>query len=905
MALTPQIISVNIEDEMRTSFIDYAMSVIISRAIPDARDGLKPVHRRILYTMDQLNLRPNRPYLKCARVVGDCLGKFHPHGDQSVYDALARMAQDFAMRYPLVDGQGNFGSVDGDPPAAMRYTECRLAKIAEPMLEDIDKDTVKFVPNYDDKELEPSVLPARVPNLLVNGSAGIAVGMATNIPPHNLREVVNGALHVLKHPMCTVRDLLAHVPGPDFPTGGFIYGRSGIYQAFETGRGSVVMRARADIEEVKGSGGKRHAIIVHEIPYQVNKVTLIKKIADLVRDKELEGISDLRDESDRHGMRIYIELKKDAIGEVVLNNLYKLTPMQSSFGVNLLAIVDGRPRTLNLKEALDVFLRHRRDVVTRRSAFELKQAEDRRHIVEGLWLAIDDIDKVIALIRAAADPAAAKASLMATPLRGLGKLLERAGRPEADVAAANAIPQYFLTDVQAQAILDMRLQRLTGLEREKLEEEFRELWATIDRLKKVLSDEHELVRVIEAELLEVRDKFGDDRRTQIVDDEGDISIEDMIADEPMVVTLTHGGYIKRNPVTEYRAQGRGGRGITGHGTKDEDFVSRLFVASAHSYLLIFTDKARVFQKRVYEVPVGARAARGKALVNLLPLEENERVAGVLPVKEFPPEPEEGPEEAEKGDKAEKSEKAKGDQYYVVMATRRGVIKKTDLGEYAKIRSTGIIGAILDEGDGIIGIGLTDGDSDIFIGTAGGMSIRFHEDQVRGMGRATRGVKSIDLREGDEVVGMEVLSREAQGTASLLTVCENGYGKRTALEEYRGQNRGGLGLITIKTTDRNGKVVGVRAMTDEDHLMLVTDCARIIRTPVRDISVIGRNTQGVRLIRVEDGERVVAVECLAEPDESPENGGTGGEPKNGAPADAGELAREVATAATEGGGDDQN
>jgi DNA gyrase subunit A len=856
MALTPQIISVNIEDEMRTSFIDYAMSVIISRAIPDARDGLKPVHRRILYTMDQLNLRPNRPYLKCARVVGDCLGKFHPHGDQSVYDALARMAQDFAMRYPLVDGQGNFGSVDGDPPAAMRYTECRLAKIAEPMLEDIDKDTVKFVPNYDDKELEPSVLPARVPNLLVNGSAGIAVGMATNIPPHNLREVVNGALHVLKNPMCTVRDLLAHVPGPDFPTGGFIYGRSGIYQAFETGRGSVVMRARADIEEVKGSGGKRHAIIVHEIPYQVNKVTLIKKIADLVRDKELEGISDLRDESDRHGMRIYIELKKDAIGEVVLNNLYKLTPMQSSFGVNLLAIVDGRPRTLNLKEALDVFLRHRRDVVTRRSAFELKQAEDRRHIVEGLWLAIDDIDKVIALIRAAADPAAAKASLMATPLRGLGKLLERAGRPEADVAAANAISEYFLTDVQAQAILDMRLQRLTGLEREKLEEEFRELWATIDRLKKVLSDEHELVRVIEAELLEVRDKFGDDRRTQIVDDEGDISIEDMIADEPMVVTLTHGGYIKRNPVTEYRAQGRGGRGITGHGTKDEDFVSRLFVASAHSYLLIFTDKARVFQKRVYEVPVGARAARGKALVNLLPLEENERVAGVLPVKEFPPEPEEGADE----------ESQKAGRRYVVMGTRRGVIKKTDLSEYSKIRSTGIIGAILDEGDGIIGIGQTDGDSDIFIGTAGGMSIRFHEDQVRGMGRATRGVKSIDLREGDEVVGMEVLSREAQGTASLLTVCENGYGKRTALEEYRGQNRGGLGLITIKTTDRNGKVVGVRAMTDEDHLMLVTDCARIIRTPVRDISVIGRNTQGVRLIRVEEGERVVAVERLAEPPE---------------------------------------
>jgi DNA gyrase subunit A len=837
-----------IEEEMKTSFMDYAMSVIIARALPDVRDGLKPVHRRILYTQHILSNFWNRPYVKSARVVGDCMGKFHPHGDAAIYDALVRMVQDFSLRYPLADGQGNWGSVDGDSAAAMRYTEVRMSRIASELLADIEKETVDWSPNYDEKELEPRVLPSRVPNLLVNGSTGIAVGMATNIPPHNLTEVVNGAIAVAKNAQITTRELAAIVTGPDFPTGGFIYGRAGIRQAYETGRGSIVMRGRANIEE----GPKKSAIIVTEIPYMVVKARWLKAVADLVKDKALEGISDIRDESDREGMRVVFELKKDAVPEVVLNNLYKQTALQSSFGVTMLAIVDGRPKVLTLRDALQHFVEHRREVVTRRSVFELREAKSRQEIVEGLGIAVDNIDRVIQIIRSSPDPDQAKATLCAEPLTGLAEFLRRAGRPEEEIAARTEKGDYFLSERQAQAILEMRLSRLTGLERDKLEAEFRELCATIDRLEAILGDEHKLLGVVIGELEAVREQFGDGRRTEIVDDEGEISIEDMIADEDMVVTVSHAGYVKRNPISLYRAQKRGGRGVTGAATKEEDFVASLFVARSHDYLLLFTTKGRAYVKRVYELPEGGRASRGKALVNLLELQEGERVVEMLPLHDFPDE------------KADANEGP-----FIFMATRRGTVKKTALSSFANIRSTGIIALSIEEGDDLIEARITDGKQHILLASRDGYAIRFSEDKVRPMGRVARGVRGIGLRDDDQLVAMAVIAPDS--TETLLTVCERGYGKRTPTGDYPTKNRGGLGVITIKTTERNGHVVGVRIVTDEDDLMLITTGGKVIRMPVDGIPTLGRNTQGVRLVRLESGESVVAVDRLAERDEDEARG----------------------------------
>jgi DNA gyrase subunit A len=838
-----QRLPVAIEDEMKSSFMDYAMSVIIARALPDVRDGLKPVHRRIMYTQHQLNNTWNRPYLKSARVVGDCMGKFHPHGDASIYDALVRMAQDFSMRYTLADGQGNWGSIDGDPPAAMRYTEARMTRLASEMLADIDKETVDWTPNYDDKELEPTVLPAKVPNLLINGTTGIAVGMATNIPPHNIREIIDGVIALIADPALGVDALMKHIPGPDFPTAGFIFGRQGIRLAYHTGRGSIVMRGRAEIEEDKRG---RSSIIVTEIPYMIIKARFVEKVAELVKEKRLEGISDIRDESNRNGMRIVFELKKDAVPAIVLNNLYKMTQLQSSFGVTMLAIVENQPRILSLKDALTHFIEHRRDVVTRRSLFELKEARARQEIVEGLVIAVDNIDRVIQIIRAAATPDEAKANLMAEPLAGLEEFLRRAGRPEEEIARRTEKGDYALTERQAQAILDMRLQRLTGLEREKLDAEFRQLCDTIDRLEAILGSEQRLMSVIKGELEEVREQFGDERRTQIVDDEGEIPVEELIADEDMVVTVSHGGYVKRNSVSAYRAQKRGGRGVTGASTKDEDFVSQLFVASTHDHILMFTSMGRVYAKRVYELPEGTRASRGKALVNFLELKENERVVEMLALK------------------AAELENAAESGKFVFMATRAGVVKKTALELFSNIRSSGIIALSIDEGDALVEVRLTDGQHDILLATREGRAIRFPEEKVRAMGRTARGVKGIGLRDKDLVVACEAFPRSADAT--LITVCEHGYGKRTAVADYPVKGRGGFGVITIKTTERNGKVIGCRLVTDEEDLMLITSSGKVIRIPVKGIPTLGRNTQGVRLVKVDPGENVVAVESLAERDE---------------------------------------
>jgi DNA gyrase subunit A len=804
-----QRIPVAIEQEMRSSFMDYAMSVIVSRALPDVRDGLKPVHRRILYTQHLMNNVWNRPYIKCARVVGDVLGKFHPHGDTAAYDALVRLAQGFSMRYPLIDGQGNFGSVDGDPPAAYRYTECRMEKIGGELLTDIDKETVDFQPNYDDKELEPTVLPTRLPNLLVNGAAGIAVGMATNIPPHNLREIVDATIAIIRDPHVSTEDLMELVPGPDFPTGGIICGRGGIRAAYEHGRGGVIVRSRTNVEEHPKTG--RKSIVVTEIPYQVNKAKLIEKIAELVRDKRIEGISDIRDESDREGMRMVIDLKKDAVPEVVQNNLWKMTPLQESFGVNMLAIVDGRPMVLGLRDALTHFIAHRRDVVTRRTQFELREARDRMHILEGLKIAVDNIDEVIALIRKAADTDTAKSGLMA---------------------------RFALSGRQAQAILDMRLAKLTGLEREALIQEMKEVGELIRRLEAILGSEVLLTDVIVKELEETRTLFGDDRRTEIQDVGVEIDVEDMIAPEEMVVTVTHGGYVKRSPKNLYKAQKRGGKGVTGAATHEEDFVAQLFVASTHDVLLMFTNKGRVYARKIWEIPAAGRTAKGKAFVNLIPLQEGERVVALQPVREF-------------------SEGA-----FVVMATARGTIKKTSLDAFGNIRASGIIAIGIEEDDALVAVRITEGASDLLLGTRNGWAIRFREENVRPMGRTARGVRGIRLREGeDAVVGMAALPREAPAT--LLTVCARGYGKRTPTSDYPTKNRGGKGVITIKATERNGKVVGLRLVTDEDDLMLITDGGKLIRMPVDGIPTIGRNTQGVRLIRLDEGEKVVAMERVAE------------------------------------------
>ncbi len=797
---------VAIEDEMRQSYMDYAMSVIVGRALPDARDGLKPVHRRVLYAMYEAGNVWNRAHKKSARTVGDVIGKYHPHGDAAVYDTIVRLAQDFSLRYPLIDGQGNFGSIDGDPAAAMRYTEIRMARIADQMLADIDKETVDFGPNYDDSTEEPLVLPARIPNLLINGSSGIAVGMATNIPPHNLGEVVDALVALIETPTLTVDDLLRYIPGPDFPTAGFLHKTPSIAEAYRTGRGVLQMRARAEIETDEKTG--RSAIIVTELPYQVNKAKLIERMAELVNEKRVEGISDLRDESDRQGMRVVVELKRDAVPEIVLNQLYKHTQMQESFGVIMLAIVAGRPKLLNLKEALQVFLDHRKEVVTRRTAFELRKARERLHILEGLKIAIESLDAIIQLIRSSPDRTTARDELMR---------------------------QFGLSQIQAQAILEMRLQQLTSMERDRIIEEHAEVVRQIVRYEEILGDEREVLKIIKQELQEVRDQHADPRRTVLITAASDISIEDMIADEDMVVTISHHGYIKRSPVNLYRSQKRGGRGKIGAVTKEEDFVENIFVASTHTYILVFTTKGKLYWIKVHELPQPGRTARGKPIVNLLNLLPEEKISAFLPVREFEP------------------------GRYVLFATRQGRVKKTSLGEYANPRPSGIIAILLQEDDEVIGVRLTNGSQDILLSTRGGLAIRFFEEDVRPMGRTAGGVKGIQLDEGDAVVAVDV----AEEGRSTLTVSERGYGKRTELGEYRKQGRGGRGLITLRVTDKTGPVVGVRMVRDEDDLLLITDGGTLIRTPISGISVIGRNTQGVRLMGLGEGEKVVGIATLSE------------------------------------------
>jgi DNA gyrase subunit A len=821
-------ISVNIEDEMKKSYMDYAMSVIIGRALPDVRDGFKPVHRRCLYAMYDMGNDWNKPYRKSARVVGDVIGKYHPHGDTAAYDTIVRMAQDFSLRYPMVDGQGNFGSVDGDSPAAMRYTEIRMSQMAHEMLQDLDKETVDMGPNYDDSLQEPLVLPAKIPNLLVNGSSGIAVGMATNIPPHNLSEVVEGIIAVIENPALTLEELMERIPGPDFPTAGFIYGTEGILSAYRSGRGIIQMRARARVEKQKKS--ERESIIVTEIPYQVNKARLIEKIAELVREKKIEGISDLRDESDRDGMRIVIELKKDENPQVLLNQLYKHTQMQSSFGIIMLAIVNNRPKVLTLKEVIRHFIDHRREIVTRRTVFELKKAEARAHILLGLKIALDWLDRVIALIRGSKTPAEAKEGLMA------GRFAD-----PSDIAAN---PLLCLSELQAQAILEMRLHRLTGLERDKIVQEYEDILRFIARLKEILGSEAEILKIIKGELLEVKEKFGDPRRTEIIGQTAEITLEDTIVEEDMVVTISHTGYIKRSAVSLYRAQRRGGKGKTGMKTKEEDFVEQLFIASTKDYMLFFTDAGKVFWLKVYEIPEGGRATRGKAIVNLLNLSAGEKISAIMPVKEFT------------------------DDRFIMMATLLGVVKKTPLLEYSHPRTGGIIAVNLDEGDKLIAVSLTDGKQDVLLASRNGKSIRFREEDARPMGRVTRGVRGMTLEADDVVIGM-VIVNEQFTDSTLFTVTENGFGKRTELTEYRRQSRGGKGVITIKTTERNGCVVDIKQVTDENDLMLITDQGKIIRMPIAGFSVIGRNTQGVRLMVTEETERIVAVARLAEKEDTDE------------------------------------
>ncbi|MBI3247972.1 MAG: DNA gyrase subunit A [Deltaproteobacteria bacterium] len=812
------LIPVNIEQEMRQSYMDYAMSVIIGRALPDVRDGLKPVHRRVLYAMSELGNDWNRSYKKSARIVGDVIGKFHPHGDAAVYDTIVRMAQDFSLRYPLIDGQGNFGSIDGDPPAAMRYTEIRMTRIAGELLADIDRETVDFIPNYDDTSQEPVVLPAKLPNLLINGSSGIAVGMSTNIPPHNFGEVIDALLALLDNPSLSVAALMRYIPGPDFPTAAFIYGTAGVREAYETGKGIFQMRARTEVEVDKRTG--KNCIIANEIPFQVNKARLIERIAELVNEKRIDGISDLRDESDRDGMRVVIELKRDAVPTVVLNQLYKLTPLQESFGVIFLAIVDGRPRLLTLKDALVLFLAHRREVVRRRIAFDLGKAKERLHLLEGLKIALDNLDAVLQVIRHGQNPALVRQTL---------------------------ITQFSLSEVQAQAILDMRLQRLTQLEQGKILTDHHETLALISRLQTILSSPQEIDRVIKEELADLRTRFADERRTQIIAEATDLSIEDLIAEEDMVVTISHEGYIKRNPTTLYRSQRRGGKGVVGATTREEDFVEHLFISSTHAFLLFFTTAGRVYWVKVHEIPQGGRTSKGKAIINLLPLKEGEKVSAYLPVKEF----QEG--------------------QYIVFATRTGLVKKTELMAYSNPRRDGIIALTLEDDDEVIGVKLTDGQQEILLSTKKGQAIRFAEEEVRSTGRGTYGVKGIALDDDDAVVSLEILNRES----TLLTVSSGGYGKRSSNDEYRAQSRGGKGVITMRTTDKTGEVISVRQVTDDDHLMLVTDGGKIIRLRMAELRVIGRNTQGVRLFNVGSDERVASLALLAEKEEDVEVEGISG------------------------------
>jgi DNA gyrase subunit A len=833
-----EVVPVSLEEEMRRSYLDYAMSVIVGRALPDVRDGLKPVHRRVLHAMRELGNDYNKAYKKSARVVGDVIGKYHPHGDVAVYDTIVRMAQPFSMRYLLVDGQGNFGSVDGDAPAAMRYTEVRMSKLAHELLADIDKETVDFVPNYDESEHEPSVMPTRIPNLLVNGSSGIAVGMATNIPPHNLVEITNALLALIDDPALTLAGLMQHVPGPDFPTAGIINGAQEIVTAYKTGRGRLSVRARAHFEEF--NNGARQAIIVTELPYQVNKARLLERIAELVRNKQIDGISELRDESDKDGMRVVIELKRGEVAEIVLNNLYAQTPMETVFGINMVALLDGQPKLMSLREMLDAFLRHRREVVTRRTIFELRRARERAHILEGLAVALANIDDVIALIKASPTPAEARAAMLARtwPPGAVSEMLERSGaastRPDGLAAELGLTGDaYRLSEAQAQAILDMRLHRLTGLEQGKIVEEFQSLLAEIGDLSDILALPARLTEVVRSEIIEIRDNFGDARRTEISRDHLDLSTEDLIEPQDVAVTLSHAGYAKAQPVSDYQAQRRGGRGRAATAVKDEDFIEKFFIAHTHDTLLCFSNRGKVYWLRVFELPQGGRGSRGKPIVNLLPLEEGEKISAVLPVKQF------------------------DEQHFVFMATSSGTVKKTPLAAFSRPRPSGIIALDLRGDDHLVGVALTDATREIMLVTSGGKAIRFHEEQVRPMGRDAAGVRGVRLADGQRVIALLVL-----GEGYVLTASENGYGKLTSLEDFPGHGRGAQGVIALQTTYRNGATVAALQVQPGDELMLISSTGTLVRTPVADISVVGRNTQGVRLIRLGEAERLTGVERVA-------------------------------------------
>jgi len=845
---------VSLEEEMRRSYLDYAMSVIVGRALPDVRDGLKPVHRRVLFAMQEANTVWNRPYVKCARVVGEVMGKYHPHGDTAIYDTLVRMAQDFSMRYPLVDGQGNFGSVDGDNPAAMRYTECRLGRITSELLADIDSETVDFVPNYDGKEQEPTVLPTRLPNLLVNGSSGIAVGMATNIPPHNLGETVDACLALLAQPDIAIEELIKLMPAPDFPTAGLIYGLAGVHEGYRTGRGRVVIRARTHFEDI--AGGQRQAIIVDELPYQVNKRVLQEKIAEYVHEKRIEGISDIRDESDKSGMRVVIELKRGEIPEVVLNNLYKQTQLQDSFGINMVALLDGQPKLLNLRQMLAAFLAHRREVVTRRAAYDLRKARERAHLQEGLAVALSNVDEIIALIKAARTPAEAKQGLMGKswPSQLVTEMLARA--PEGATQPEDLGPNFGLTadgyrlsDPQAQRILEMQLQRLTGLEQEKIVADYKELLEIISDLLDILSKPTRITAIIGAELAAIKAQYGDKRRSEIVLNAEDIAVEDLIAPQDVVVTFSHAGYIKAQPVADYRAQRRGGRGKQAASMREDDFIERLFIAHTHDYILCFSNRGQVYWLKGYEVPAGTSSSRGKPIVNLFPLAEGERISAVLPVKTF------------------------DENHFIFMATASGTVKKTPLSDFSRPREKGIIAVDLEEGDYLVGAAITDGRCDVMLFSDDGKAVRFAEDDVRPMGRVARGVRGMKLGEGSRVISMVVADAESK---SVLTATENGYGKRTAIAEYPRYGRGTQGVIAIQTSERNGKVVSAALVDEKDEIVLVSTGGVLIRTKVDQIREMGRSTQGVSLINLDAGTRLAGVEKIAEPEEENGNGnGHGG------------------------------
>ena len=858
---------ISLEEEMRRSYLDYAMSVIVGRALPDVRDGLKPVHRRVLFSMHEVNNVWNRPFVKCARIVGDVMGKYHPHGDASIYDTLVRMAQDFSLRYLLVDGQGNFGSVDGDNAAAMRYTECRLQRLAGEMLADIDRETVDFQPNYDGKESEPTVLPARIPNLLINGSAGIAVGMATNIPPHNLAEIVDACLHLLKNPTATIEELMEIVPAPDFPTAGIIYGVQGVREGYRTGRGRVVMRAKTHFEEI--DRGNRSAIIVDELPYQVNKRLLLERIADLVNDKKIDGISDIRDESDKSGMRVVIELKRGELPEIVLNNLYKQTQLQDTFGINMVALVDGQPRLLNLRQMLEAFLAHRREVVTRRTMFELRKARERGHILEGLAVAIANVDEMIELIKASPTPPIARERLMA---RGWSagvarEMLERAGsdiaefRPEGlDPSVGLSGGVYRLSDAQAQEILQMRLQRLTGLEQDKIVQEYREVIGQIVDLLDILARPERITQIIGDELKAIKAEYGDARRSVIELNATDLDTEDLIAPQDMVVTLSHSGYVKSQPLSEYRAQRRGGRGKQAAATKEEDWIDQLFIANTHQFILCFSDRGRVYWIKVWEVPQGTRTSRGKPIVNLFPLADGEKITVVLPVKSF------------------------DEAHYVFMATSLGTVKKTPLSEFSNPRRAGIIAVDLDDGDFLIGAAVTDGSHDVMLFSDAGKAVRFDENDVRPMGRAARGVRGMMLEDGQQLISMLVAGDEQQ---SVLTATENGFGKRTPIVEYTRHGRGTKGMIAIQTSERNGRVVAAVLVDERDEIMLITTGGVLVRTRVAEIREMGRATQGVTLITIDEGATLTGVQRVVERDAA-ENGHEGDSAEAPAAGEAGDA-----------------